>query len=806
MKRKMKRKFNLLIVSFIALACFIIALVSFNINKANADTEKLGLSDFNVKSGAIITGMTITGNYSGEAIGKPIEFNMQKATDKGRIHIVTYAYDPNFWYGFHIFVGQRNDSEEGYLRFDAYADKVEEGVVTPLEYYFGKYDSSTVKAGDNFKLTAFLIADSEGNGYEYNVFVNDEKILSSKTPYIVKDGIDDLSIIAHGNKFLLYPESTYLKIWDIDSNEPETAENWMDDSAIASKDISLYNQNKDNINIYNIEEVAEKAASINLGFGVTKTTDGNIELMRETGDSRPNILTIVPKNTSDFLGNYAVKYKSINNVIISDDDSDTEMDPVLKKEVHKDGRIEIGLELNAQMGGSFISDLSSNIIYLRLDFTDNKSYIAEFFPNGMSGGGSVAIDFSLPAGYSSMIDFLPIGSEYTVEYGQFFYNDIDEKEKFINYVLITNFNGDSIYGHAEYGGSFIAPQAKIGGKLKFVSPPYICASKIQLFAIDSDSIMKNYVPAYEESGIMKNRDIEDILPIGQEGITYTTKSETNRKSIINIEKIFNDSKYEMWIKLDGDYSLRLAFFTDRANGKNATSGYHVLFTPDSIALQSYFAQSVREETIINNPIPNGVKTNIEIRVAELFVMGVPEGERITLYIDGKETISYDFGRQSEVMYRGFDGIMSGNGSVTIYPASKDTEKTNGLQLEVNTNKIDIGKRLKLDYSCEKPTLNDAVSYKIISGGEYAEITYNDRNETWYLTGSKNGKVTIEVLIVNEYGEFASSEFEILIGTGIAEAVKKGCKSNVAVPIISIVLLFVGTIIILKKKNEREIRI
>lgn len=799
----MKRKISLFIVSFITFACFIVAVIGFNTVKVYADTEKLGLSDFNVKNGAIITGMTTTGSYSEGAIGKAIEFNMQKSSVEGRIHIVTYAYDLNFWHGFHIFVGQKSGSEEGYLRFDAYADKIVEGVVAPLEYYFGKYDSNTVKAGDNFKLTAVLTEDIEGTGYEFNVFVNDEKVLSSKTPYIVKEGIDDLSVIAHGNKFLIYPESTYLKIWDTSSDEPETAENWMDDSAAVSKDITLYNQNKSKINIYDIEQVAESAASINLGFGVTKTDDGNIEMMREKGDSRPNILTITPRDVSDYLGNYAVKYRTVNNVVISNSDDAVIMDPVLKKEVHVDGRIEIGLELNAQTGGSFISDLSSNIIYLRLDFTDNKNYIAEFFPNGMSGGGSVAVDFSLPNGYSSMIDFLPCGSEYTVEYGQFFYTDEEEREKFVNYVLITNAQGDSIYGHAEYGGSFIAAHAKIGGKMRFVSPPYVCASKIRILAVDNGkSVMENYVPAYEESGIMKNRDIAEILPIGQEGITYTTKSSTNRKSIININKIINDSKYEMAVKFEGEYSLRLAFFTDRADGKNATSGYHVVFTPDNIALQSYFAQSVREQTVISNPISNGVKTKIEIKVAELYVMGVPEGQRVTLYIEGERVASADFGRQSEVSYRGFDGIMSGNGSVTIYPASLAIEKTNGLAIDLDVKKIDIGNRLKLDYSCEKPTLTDTVSYVIKSGAEYAEITYNEKNETWYLRGSKNGKVTVEAKIVNEFGEFLSNEFEVLIGTGVAEVANKGCNSSLKDSLYGMTLLFAGTVILLKKKKTR----
>ncbi len=778
-----------------------IILNGYGVNKANADdTQKLGLSDFNLKNGAIITGMTTSGYYSGEAINKMIEFNMQKSSIDGRIHIVTFAYDENFWYGFHIFVGQRDSSQDGYLRFDAYADKIVDGVVLPLEYYFGKYDSDALKVGDNLKLSAKLIKE-EGNGYEFDVLVNDKVILSSKTPYIESEGIDDFSSIAHGNKILIYPESTYLKIWETGSSEPETQDDWMDDSASVSKDMTLYDENKNNIHIYDIEDVIGVSASVNFGFGSTKTEDGNIELMREKGDTRPSILSITPRNVSDFLGNYGVRYRTKNNVVISNGEDNLEMDPVFKREVHKDGRIEIGLELNAQRGGSFISDLSSNIIYLRLDFTDSVSYIAEFFPNGMSGGGSVAINFELPEGYSSMEEFIPESSEYTVEYGQFFHLDNENKEKLVNYVLITNENGDSIYGHAEYGGSFIYSHSKIGGKLKFVSPPYICASKIEILSIDKEkSVMQEYVPAYEESGVMTNYDIAEIIPIGQEGITYTTKSETNRRSIINVGKIPNDSKYEMLMKFEGDYSLRLAFFTDRADGKCATSGYHVLFTKESISLQSFFSGSVREEKTISNPIENGKKVKIEIRVAELFIMGVPEGQRVCLYIDGLEVTSFDFGKQSEVSYRGFDGILSGAGSVTIYPLSTTIDKDNGLAVEVDSNKINIGKRLKLDFSVEKPTLTDKISYEIVKGSDYAKITYNEKNETWYVTGEKDGKITIVAKIENEYGEFVSDEFEITIGTGIAEKESKGCKSYYNVSFLTVALISIFAIAITKKKK------
>jgi hypothetical protein len=324
-------------------------------------------------------------------------------------------------------------------------------------------------------------------------------------------------------------------------------------------------------------------------------------------------------------------------------------------------------------------------------------------------------------------------------------------------------------------------------------------------SVDGEStLLSQYAPSYDEALKVVDHDISDYMPIGQDGITYTTTSAEDSKNIINVRKFIVNTKNDMYLKFTGDYNLRMAFFTDRSEDTNCSAGYHVIFTPNSISVQSYLGGKVQANETVAFAMPLNEKVHVSVRAVQLYIEGVIQGVRLTVFVNGEEVVSGDFALQLTTLPTYFDGIMSGNGSVTIYPYNTDVTATNGIVLKAAKESVAIDKQIKLGYEVDKEIVGDEVSYRIVSGEEFAQLKTN-ANGTTYLVGVKDGKVKVVASITNEYGTFESEAVEIVIGTGEAVVDNtvscNGCSGSISGLTMGVFAIFASGLLFIKKKED-----
>ncbi len=529
----------------------------------------------------------------------------------------------------------------------------------------------------------------------------------------------------------------------------------------------------ENVQVKNLEDLMADVSYLNIGFGAAQTENNNIKLEKKEGEDRTPIIELKPKENVKWAYNLGIKFASVNTCVAADE-AETSLDPIAQRDMKKDTAIELGLELCATSMGAYWTQGMGYLAYLVWD-PGAGSYNVTFFPEGPAGttvGVAVARLQSHP-NFSE--DFLPIGEKYTIEYGLF---SADIEKSLTMYVCITNSAGKEIYVENTWAAADIKETATTGGYVRIAKLPYVCSSAVELMSVDSETtLLAKYEPVYKEAESIVDHDISDYLPIGQDGITYTTTSKEDTKDIINVRKFIVNSKNEMYLRFSGDYNLRLAFFTDRSDG-NCSAGYHVVFVPGNITVESFLSGSAQISKRADYNFTENEKTHVSIKAVQLYVEGILKAVRITVYVDGESIVSGDFALQLATLPTYFDGIMSGNGSVTIYPYDQNVTADIGIEMNLAKKKIDIDKQVKLDYKIGKEIIGDSVtySYKIVDGESYAELKQNSNGAT-YLVGKANGKVKVSAVVTTEYGTFESEVVEITVGTGIAEVPSESSSRN-----------------------------
>ena len=522
-----------------------------------------------------------------------------------------------------------------------------------------------------------------------------------------------------------------------------------------------------NVNVMDIEDFMSTVSVFTKTAGATVTDEGNLLLDATVYDDRNPNFSFKSKE-GKYKGNYGIKFRTVNDMQ-DPETAESIHDPTYNAEQKVDSNIDIFIELGAMSQSAYVSPTSSYVV--RFFWNEpTEQYMVQFYANGLKGQ-MASVDFKTSEGFSS--EFLPRGEEYTVEAGRF---DSETKsgDKLVTlYLEIKNSEEKSLYAQCAFGGSCLYSGTDDGGYVRLASASYVRTSPVQILAVDSTkTVTENYVPDYTEAANVVDHDISDYLPIGQDGITYTTTSDSDTKNIINYHGLINNSKNDMYMSFSGNYLLTLAFFTDRYENGNCTAGYQIIFTPTEITIQSYAGTVIASQTKAY-AMPENTKVKVSVRLVMLYIDGLSMGERLSLYIgeDSDEPfLTGDFDLQGTgILPTYFDGIMSGNGSVTIYPYSTTATASNGIAMTIDEDeKVEIGKQFRLEAETTKEIIGDAISFEITEGSEFAEIIYNEGSGRYYLKGNQNGVVKVVASVTNEFGTFKSEAVSVQIGTGVSE--------------------------------------
>ena len=572
-----------------------------------------------------------------------------------------------------------------------------------------------------------------------------------------------------------------------------------------------------NVNVMDIEDFMETVSLYTLTTGATVTDDGNFLLDATVFDDRnPNISFKNKENNGKYTGDYAIKFRSAND---SQDPATAEtiLDPMFNAEQKKETNVDIFVELGATSQSPYVSSTGSYVVRFLWDMTGGPRRI-QFYPNGLKSPNYSSVELTTLTGYDE--NFLPRGEEFTVEAGRFSSQTKNGQELLTIYIEVINSQGKSLYVQCTYGGSNIFSHAETGGYVRIASASYVRTSPLRILPIDkTTNVTAKYAPEYTEAATIVDHDISDYLPIGQDGKTYTSASDTEALDIINCRKFINNSKNDMYLSFTGEYTLTLAFFTDRYEDNNCSAGYQVIFTPDEITIQSYAGAVTAYKTKAYS-MPEGTKVKVTVRLVQLFVDGLTSGERLTLYIDDEMFLEDNFGLQGTgTLPTYFDGTLKGNGSVTIYPFSTTVTASSGLALDLNDDSVDVGKQIRLQATNTKEIIGETISYKIVEGADFAQIVYNEENDRYYLKGVADGVVKVAAVVTNEFGTFESEAATVTVGTGESQQQEQqqqqqqdgdktaggGCNSAISVSSVlvsAIVLGAAAVVVIRKRKSER----
>lgn len=560
------------------------------------------------------------------------------------------------------------------------------------------------------------------------------------------------------------------------------------------------------VDVMNIEDFMETVSIFTRTTGATVTDDGNFLLDATMYDDRnPNISFKNKENNGKYAGDYAIKFRTVNDTQ-DPATAETILDPTFNVEQKKETNIDIFIELGATTQSSYVSPTGSYVIRFFWDMAGG-SRLVQFYPNGLQSSSMKSVDLKTLAGYDA--DFLPEGEEFTIEAGRFSTQTQDGEELLTIYIEVVNAEEETFYLQCTFGGSNIYSHAESGGYVRLASASYVRTAPVQILPIDeSTNVTEKYLPEYTEAATVVDHDISDYLPIGQDGKTYTSASDTEVLDIINCRKFINNSKNDMYLSFTGDYTLTLAFFTDRYEDENCSAGYQVVFTPDEITIQSYAGTVTASESKAYD-MPEGTKVKVTIRLVQLFVDGLTSGERLTLYIDDEMFLEGNFDLQGTgTLPSYFDGTLTGNGSVTIYPFSATVTASSGLVMDMDDDSVDVGKQIRLQATNTKEIIGETISYKIVEGGDFAQIIYNEDSDRYYLKGTADGVVKVAAVVTNEFGTFESEAVSITVGTGESgqetETTGGGCNSALTVSsaFAAAIALGAAAAVVRKRKAER----
>lgn len=123
------------------------------------------------------------------------------------------------------------------------------------------------------------------------------------------------------------------------------------------------------------------------------------------------------------------------------------------------------------------------------------------------------------------------------------------------------------------------------------------------------------------------------------------------------------------------------------------------------------------------------------------------------------------------------------------------------------------KQIRLQATNTKEIIGETISFKIVEGGDFAEIVYNEESDRYYLKGVADGVVKVAAVVTNEFGTFESEAASVTVGTGESQQQQQGgeettgggCNSAIAVSSVLVSAIVLGAVVVMavrKKKTER----
>ena len=343
-----------------------------------------------------------------------------------------------------------------------------------------------------------------------------------------------------------------------------------------------------------------------------------------------------------------------------------------------------------------------------------------------------------------------------------------------------------------YGSVYRGQDEIKGGKLVFDTAKFVEAKKV---------LAEDYTIS----------DISDVVPI-EDGITFVGDS----------DKEFDWSKESNLVFARTDKTLdgvnakltvndvnRFSFYF-MVNGNSSSyqnGGIYFWFTTSSIKIGTASRIYVDEE------LPSSIKSNeaftIQIKTIPYYVDGLKSGYYAELLVNNEKIGEGSYISSANCNFGSWFGLFfhdySDNVSLKVEPINKSKESPVTITLSTNLNLTSIkvndslGTKVKV---VGKFYDSKDITYEIVSGKDYATI-----DEDGYITGLKDGVVTLRASVTNSFGTFYSNEVSVTVGNPTEEqkesnneTTKKGCKSTLISG--NLILLFLGTaVLFIKKKKE-----
>ncbi len=393
----------------------------------------------------------------------------------------------------------------------------------------------------------------------------------------------------------------------------------------------------------------------------------------------------------------------------------------------------------------------------------------------------------------------------TVEYGGF-----NVESDFLLFIRLTNnTSGKSIYAEAFYSGAKLNRSGFVkiynscyntfrGGK------PMEGTNYMQDITIEGINapVMSKYVFKGEKELNYKTYDISDILPVGDEGATFTwnagDKTNSPSRSLLNRKLDSTNFILKTKIRMGGSNKIKFTITARSSDGWDK-GGYKYIFSNTGILLsgqekETAFAFEANKDYVLELACLDWHFAG-EILSAGVYLSVKVDGTLVTeIYVEEGTVSDSELGNVLSGMLRGEKG-----NSVTFSAVTKSSE-TNEISVKATKTQVKIGKKIRLEASASMPTIFDEVSYEIVSGGEFATIEDNA------VTGVADGVVQVKAVVKNSYGTFYSEPISITVGEGAKPEEStgssgcSGCSSAVsgALPAFAAAM---AAVIFKKKKGE-----
>ena len=515
-------------------------------------------------------------------------------------------------------------------------------------------------------------------------------------------------------------------------------------------------------NAVNIEDFMETAKGYSLPVpGAVRTEEDNIYLPSYDCNAQSGVRRMEIKGDySDFAIRYRVQYRA---------DADLWLVHELR-----------GVSRN----GMHWADTGNAMIHMRYWGNNNSGDNAaragtgefRFYPSGVSSSyATVKFDKNLA---------LKDGVYYTVEFGC---QTIDESDMML-FIKVSNgddSNPKTVYAQAYMTGTMVANQT---GFIVIENAPYNSLADefaevnqmqdITVCGMES-GVLSKYVPKTVLDTEVENYDIADLVPITSAGALYTrTSLEENvpGQSILNAENV--RGSYTLTMKLtfaagngEGDHPFDVTVALRSADAW-ASSGYMIKIRHDALFIQTAGPDGTRNTLVKTERTIAPGTYEVEIGCIDYYDDAesyIPSGVYVYLRFAGEDTNAIEayVEKISDSGYNISGQIEGKIGSTLKVESAGSSFAAPPVALSARNDKVAVGKSTRLSVENPFATLNDVVTYEVVSG--------NASVDGEVLTVHADGIVRVRAKIVNEYGTFYSGEIEITAGTGKAET---GCGSAI----------------------------